>query len=63
MFFCWHPTLESSSFLGLLIYLFFISDCAEIYGNEAEIGEAFKSAFEEGLVKRYVHNHTSSRLR
>ncbi|ELR19870.1 oxidoreductase, aldo/keto reductase, putative [Acanthamoeba castellanii str. Neff] len=27
-------------------------DCAEIYGNEAEIGEAFKSAFDEGLVKR-----------
>ncbi|ELR22822.1 abscisic acid activated, putative [Acanthamoeba castellanii str. Neff] len=29
-------------------------DCAEIYGNEAEIGEAFKSAFDEGLVKRYI---------
>lgn len=27
-------------------------DCAFIYGNQAEIGEAFKAAFDKGLVKR-----------
>lgn len=27
-------------------------DCALIYGNEAEIGEALKEVFDEGLVKR-----------
>ncbi|ELR20746.1 aldehyde reductase [Acanthamoeba castellanii str. Neff] len=27
-------------------------DCAEIYGNEAEVGETLKAAFDEGLVKR-----------
>lgn len=27
-------------------------DCAAIYGNEAEIGEAFESAFKSGLVER-----------
>ncbi len=27
-------------------------DCAPIYGNEKEIGEAFSKAFREGLVKR-----------
>lgn len=27
-------------------------DCAHIYGNEKEIGEAFSRAFSEGLVKR-----------
>jgi len=27
-------------------------DCAEIYGNEAEIGEGLKAALDEGLVKR-----------
>ncbi|GAB3174693.1 aldo/keto reductase [Telluribacter humicola] len=27
-------------------------DCAAIYGNEAEIGQAFKDAIESGLVKR-----------
>ncbi len=27
-------------------------DCAPIYGNEKEIGEAFSKAFSEGLVKR-----------
>lgn len=27
-------------------------DCAHVYGNEKEIGEAFKNAFDEGLVKR-----------
>jgi hypothetical protein len=40
-----------------VLFIFFNSDCAEIYGNEAEIGEAFKSAFDEGLVKRYVQPH------
>lgn len=28
------------------------ADCAEIYGNEAEIGEALKEAVDQGLVKR-----------
>lgn len=27
-------------------------DCAHVYGNEAEVGEAFKAAFEAGTVKR-----------
>lgn len=27
-------------------------DCAEIYGNEAEIGEAFQRAFDDGVVTR-----------
>ena len=27
-------------------------DCAHIYGNEAEIGEAFQKCFKEGVVKR-----------
>lgn len=27
-------------------------DCAACYGNESEIGEVFKSAFDEGVVKR-----------
>lgn len=27
-------------------------DCAACYGNEAEIGEVFKNAFDEGVVKR-----------
>ncbi len=27
-------------------------DCAEIYGNEAEIGEAFQRAFKDGVVTR-----------
>ncbi|WPP49945.1 aldo/keto reductase [Catalinimonas niigatensis] len=27
-------------------------DCAAIYGNEAEVGEALKKAFSDGLVKR-----------
>lgn len=27
-------------------------DCAYIYGNESEVGEALKEAFEQGLVKR-----------
>ena len=27
-------------------------DCAHIYGNEAEIGEALKKCFDEGVVKR-----------
>jgi alcohol dehydrogenase (NADP+) len=27
-------------------------DCAFIYGNEAEIGQAFQDAFQEGIVKR-----------
>jgi len=27
-------------------------DCAPIYGNEAEIGHAFKEAFDSGLIKR-----------
>ena len=27
-------------------------DCAACYGNESEIGEVFKQAFEEGVVKR-----------
>ncbi|MCM5664425.1 aldo/keto reductase [Galbibacter mesophilus] len=27
-------------------------DCAAVYGNEAEIGEALKTAFAQGLVKR-----------
>jgi alcohol dehydrogenase (NADP+) len=42
------------------------TDCAEIYGNEAEIGEAFKAAFDEGLVKRCVRStsrHGGTRTR
>ena len=27
-------------------------DCAHIYGNEAEIGQAFKKCFQEGICKR-----------
>lgn len=27
-------------------------DCASVYGNEKQIGEVFKKAFDEGLVKR-----------
>lgn len=27
-------------------------DCASVYGNEAEIGEVFKAAFDEGVVSR-----------
>ncbi len=27
-------------------------DCAHIYGNEDEIGEAFQKCFKEGVVKR-----------
>lgn len=27
-------------------------DCASVYGNEAQIGEVFRQAFEEGVVKR-----------
>ncbi len=27
-------------------------DCAHIYGNEKEIGEALKKCFDEGVVKR-----------
>ena len=27
-------------------------DCAHIYGNEAEIGEAFQKCFKEGVCKR-----------
>ena len=27
-------------------------DCAAVYGNEAEIGEAFKTAFQQNLIKR-----------
>ncbi len=27
-------------------------DCAHIYGNEAEIGEAIQRCFKEGVVKR-----------
>lgn len=27
-------------------------DCAHIYGNEGEVGEAFRKCFEEGVVKR-----------
>ncbi len=27
-------------------------DCAHVYDNEAEIGEAFKKCFDEGVVKR-----------
>jgi diketogulonate reductase-like aldo/keto reductase len=36
-------------------------DCAAIYGNEAEIGEALESAFKEGLVKR-EDLHVTSKL-
>ena len=27
-------------------------DCAACYGNEKEIGEVFKAAFDEGIVER-----------
>ena len=27
-------------------------DCAACYGNEAQIGEVFRAAFDEGVVKR-----------
>ena len=27
-------------------------DCAHIYGNEAEVGEAFEKCFKEGVCKR-----------
>lgn len=27
-------------------------DCAYVYGNEEEVGEAFKEAFDSGIVKR-----------
>jgi diketogulonate reductase-like aldo/keto reductase len=36
------------------------TDCAEAYCNEEEIGEALKSAFDKGLVKRY-NRHTLCR--
>ncbi len=39
----------------LVLMQFLSSDCAEIYKNEEEIGDALQTVFGQGIVKRCAH--------
>ncbi len=46
------PEQVSAAVAGGIRCGYRLFDCAACYGNEREIGEVFKAAFEEGVVKR-----------
>lgn len=46
------PDQVSQAVAGAIRSGYRLIDCASVYGNEAEIGQVFQQAFDEGVVKR-----------
>ncbi len=46
------PEQVSSAVNGAIRFGYRLFDCAACYGNEAQIGEVFQNAYDEGVVKR-----------